>query len=259
MGLITDLNRKTIPKEQSVLKSVIATPTMRPIIVLPTFNEKENLPLIVPAILKALPQTHILIVDDLSPDGTGEIADELSQKDARIHVLHRSGERGLGRAYLHGFQWALQKEYTHIFEMDADFSHQPQYLPLFLQAAQKADVVLGCRYMPGGGIKGWGIHRLLISKGGNFYARKVLKLPYRDLTGGFKCFHRRALEAIDFQKIRSNGYNFQIEMTWFMHQAGMRFFELPIVFPDRTNGESKMSARIFHEALLGVWQLRLNR
>ncbi len=232
---------------------------MKPIVILPTFNERENLPLIVPAILKQLPQAHILIVDDLSPDGTGEIADALARADRRIHVEHRNGARGLGRAYLHGFQWALARSYTHIFEMDADFSHQPHYLPLFLQAANDADVVLGCRYMPGGGIEGWGLHRLLISKGGNIYARKVLGLPYRDLTGGFKCFRRRALAAIDFQKIRSNGYNFQIEMTWFMHRAGMRFFELPILFPDRTKGESKMSARIFHEALLGVWRLRLDR
>lgn len=246
-------------QERLETKSVIAITIMNPLIILPTFNEKENLPLIIPAILEQLPNAHILVVDDLSPDGTGVIADQFAQKDGRIHVEHRDGPRGLGRAYLHGFRWALERDYTHIFEMDADFSHQPKYLPLFLQAAQNADVVLGCRYMPGGGIEGWGLHRLLISKGGNLYARGVLGLPYRDLTGGFKCFRRKALEAIDFQSVQSNGYNFQIEMTWFMHQAGMRFYELPILFPDRSKGVSKMSARIFHEALLGVWRLRLGR
>lgn len=231
----------------------------RPLVVLPTFNEKENLPRILPAIRQALPSADIVVVDDISPDGTGNIAKSFAQSDEKIHVLHRNGPRGLGRAYLYGFSWALQRDYTHIFEMDADFSHQPHYLPILLDGAQEADVALGCRYMPGGGIEGWGLHRLLISKGGNAYARKVLSLPYRDLTGGFKCFQRRALEAIDFSKIRSNGYNFQIEMTWFMHNAGMSFIEIPIVFPDRTEGTSKMSATIFHEALLGVWKLRLNK
>jgi dolichol-phosphate mannosyltransferase len=231
---------------------------LSPLVVLPTFNEKENLPRIIPAIIKALPIADILVVDDLSPDGTGEIADSFARKDPRVHVIHRDGPRGLGRAYLHGFSWALERQYTHIFEMDADFSHQPKYLPTLLQGAQEADVALGCRYMPGGGIEGWGLHRLLISRGGNAYARFVLSLPYRDLTGGFKCFHRRALEAIDFSSVRSNGYNFQIEMTWFMHLAGMSFVEIPIVFPDRAEGISKMSAAIFHEALLGVWRLRRN-
>jgi len=230
-----------------------------PLIVLPTYNEKENLPQIIPAIRSALPSADIVVVDDLSPDGTGAIADAFAQQDPAVHVLHRDGERGLGRAYLHGFRWALSKHYTHIFEMDADFSHQPHYLPTLLAGACEADVALGCRYMPGGGIEGWGLHRLLISKGGNAYARRVLSLPYRDLTGGFKCFSRKALEAIDFSNIRSNGYNFQIEMTWYMHLAGMSFVEIPIVFPDRTEGTSKMSAAIFHEALLGVWQLRLNK
>ena len=218
---------------------------LSPLVVLPTFNEKENLPHIIPAIKKALPIAHILVVDDLSPDGTGDIADYFSQNDPSIHVLHRDGPRGLGRAYLHGFSWALERHYTHIFEMDADFSHQPKYLPTLLKGAQEADVALGCRYMPGGGIEGWGLHRLLMSKGGNAYARFVLSLPYRDLTGGFKCFHRRALEAIDFSCVRSNGYNFQIEMTWFMSLAGMSFVEIPIVFPDRTKGTSKMSAGYF--------------
>ncbi|MBM75409.1 MAG: dolichyl-phosphate beta-D-mannosyltransferase [Proteobacteria bacterium] len=227
------------------------------LIIIPTYNERENLPKIVPAALEALPYANVLIVDDLSPDGTGAVADELSKNDSRIFVEHRSGPRGLGNAYLHGFRWALKRDYEFIFEMDADFSHQPKYLPLFIKAAQSADLVLGCRYMPGGGVEGWGPHRLLISRGGNLYARIILGLSLRDLTGGFKCFRRRALQAIDFNKVRSNGYNFQIELTWYAHKAGMTISELPILFPDRTVGTSKMSAAIFHEALLGVIRLRL--
>ena len=228
------------------------------LIIIPTYNECENLPKIIPATLKELPLANVLVVDDLSPDGTGAIADELSKADPRIFVEHRSGPRGLGNAYLHGFQWALERHYEYIFEMDADFSHQPKYLPEFIKAAQKSDLVLGCRYMPGGGIEGWGPHRLLISRGGNLYARIILGLPFRDLTGGFKCFRRRALESIDFNRVRSNGYNFQIELTWYAHKAEMQICELPIVFPDRTEGTSKMSAAIFHEALLGVVRLRMD-
>ena len=229
------------------------------LIIIPTYNECKNLPQIIPAIHKILPKVHILVVDDLSPDGTGDIADRLAEHDQRIHVEHRNGPRGLGRAYLHGFRWALERKYEFIFEMDADFSHQPKYLPYFLQAAQQSDLVLGCRYMPGGGIEGWGPHRLLISRGGNTYARLVLGLPYRDLTGGFKCFRRKTLQSIDFDKVISNGYNFQIELTWYAHCAGMKITEIPIVFPDRTEGISKMNANIFHEAMLGVIKLRLNK
>ena len=226
------------------------------LVIVPTYNECENLPKIVPAILSILPKAHILIVDDISPDGTGDIADQLSKDDSRIYVEHRNGPRGLGRAYIHGFKWALQHDYEYIFEMDADFSHQPKYLPYFLTAAQQADLVLGCRYMPGGGIEGWGPHRLFISKGGNTYARQILGLPYKDLTGGFKCFRKRALQSIDFDRVISNGYNFQIELTWYAHLAGMKIVEIPIVFPDRTEGSSKMNAGIFHEAMLGVVRLR---
>ena len=229
------------------------------LIIIPTYNERENLPNIIPAALAQLPQANILVVDDLSPDGTGAIADQLAQDDRRIHVIHREGPRGLGNAYLHGFRWALDQGYEFIFEMDADFSHQPKYLPHFLRAAENADLVLGCRYMPGGGIEGWGPHRLLISRGGNFYARLVLGLPYRDLTGGFKCFRRKALEAIDLNSVHCNGYGFQIELSWQVAQAGLRIAEIPFVFPDRTEGQSKMSAAIFHEALLAVWRMRLGR
>ena len=229
------------------------------LIIIPTYNERENLPKIIPAALAQLPQANILVVDDLSPDGTGAIADQLAQDDRRIHGIHRDGPRGLGNAYLHGFRWALDQGYEFIFEMDADFSHQPKYLPHFLRAAENADLVLGCRYMPGGGIEGWGPHRLLISRGGNFYARLVLGLPYRDLTGGFKCFRRKALEAIDLDSVHCNGYGFQIELSWQVAQAKLRIAEIPIVFPDRTEGQSKMSAAIFHEALLAVWRMRLGR
>jgi dolichol-phosphate mannosyltransferase len=228
------------------------------LIIIPTYNERENLPKIIPAVFAQLPQANILVVDDLSPDGTGEIADGFAQTDPRVHVIHREGPRGLGNAYTHGFKWALKENYEFIFEMDADFSHQPRYLPNFLRAAESADLVLGCRYMPGGGIEGWGPHRLLISRGGNFYARMVLGLPHRDLTGGFKCFRRRALQSIDLDQINCNGYGFQIELTWHVSQAGLKIAEIPIVFPDRTEGVSKMSAAIFHEALLAVWRMRLD-
>lgn len=229
------------------------------LIIIPTYNERDNLPKIIPAALAQLPQANILVVDDLSPDGTGKIADQLAADDRRIHVIHRDGPRGLGNAYLHGFRWALDHDYEFIFEMDADFSHQPKYLPHFLRAAESADLVLGCRYMPGGGIEGWGPHRLLISRGGNLYARLVLGLPYRDLTGGFKCFRRKALETIALDSVHCNGYGFQIELSWQVAQAGLRIAEIPIVFPDRTEGQSKMSAAIFHEAMLAVWRMRLNR
>jgi dolichol-phosphate mannosyltransferase len=227
------------------------------VVIIPTYNEAENLPLIVPAVLEALPEGRILVVDDLSPDGTGDIADALAAANPRVRVSHRDGPRGLGPAYLHGFKLCIaDPACTHVFEMDADFSHQPKYLRHFLQAAQKADLALGCRYMPGGGIEGWGAHRLAISRIGNRYARTVLGLPYRDLTGGFKCFRREVLETIDLDAIRSVGYAFQIELTWRAFQAGFVIAEVPIVFPDRTVGESKMSPRIMHEAMLGVLRMR---
>ena len=236
----------------------MSTSGSQSLIIIPTYNEIDNIALITESALQHLPKANILIVDDNSPDGTGRAADELSKQDQRIHVLHRTTDKGLGRAYLAGFRWALERHYEFIFEMDADFSHQPKYLPLFLRAMEDADLTLGCRYMRGGGIRGWGLHRLAISRGGNLYARSVLGLPYRDLTGGFKCFRRRALEAIDFSKVISNGYNFQIELTWYVHQANLRIREIPIIFPDRTKGESKMNVRIFHEAMFGVWRLLLS-
>ena len=227
------------------------------LVIVPTYNEAENIERIVPAILDAVPEAHVLIVDDLSPDGTGSLADAMAARDSRIHVEHRDGARGLGRAYLHGFQWALQRDYQFIFEMDADFSHQPRYLPDFLQAAASADLVLGCRYMDGGGIEGWGAHRLALSRGGNLYARTVLGLSQRDLTGGFKCFRRDVLEKISLSNIESVGYCFQIELTWRALRAGFSVVEIPIVFPDREAGTSKMSLAIAWEGMVGVWKMRL--
>ena len=228
------------------------------VVIIPTYNEAENLPRIVPAVLDALPECKVLVVDDLSPDGTGAIADNLAAQDPRVRGSHREGPRGIGPAYLHGFRLCIDDPAcTHVFEMDADFSHQPKYLATFLAAAANADLVLGCRYMEGGGIEGWGRHRLAISRLGNCYARTVLGVPYRDLTGGFKCFRREVLETIDLDSIRSVGYGFQIELTWRAFQAGFVIGEVPIVFLDRQVGESKMSPRIMHEAMLGVLRMRL--
>ena len=229
------------------------------LVIIPTFNERENLPRIVPSVLEVLPEAHILVVDDFSPDGTGEIADELSAQDPRIHVCHRKGPKGLGPAYLHGFRWALARSYRTIFEMDADFSHQPKYIPEFLAAAENADLVLGCRYIKGGGTEDWGPLRQLISRGGNLYARSILWLPYKDLTGGFKCFRREVLENLDLDSVASVGYAFQIELTYRAHKQGYRIVQTPIIFPDRNVGESKMSGNIVREAMFNVLKLRFSR
>ncbi|MCB9745843.1 MAG: polyprenol monophosphomannose synthase [Alphaproteobacteria bacterium] len=227
------------------------------LIVLPTYNEVENLGAIVPAIRAALPEADLLIVDDLSPDGTGALADRLARRDPSVSVLHREGPRGLGPAYLAGFRLALSRGYARVVEMDADFSHQPHYLPALIEASANADLALGSRYVPGGGIRGWGPHRLALSRFGNLYARAVLGVPVRDLTGGFKCFRREVLEAIPLDRVRTQGYGFQIELTWRALQRGFRVVEVPIVFPDREVGASKMSLAICGEALTGVWRMRL--
>lgn len=224
------------------------------LVVLPTYNERGNISRILPAIRAELPLADVLVVDDHSPDGTAAAAEALG--DPRVHVVRRDGPRGLGPAYLYGFRWALARDYRFIFEMDADFSHLPRYLPRFLEAAQGAALVLGCRYIDGGGVQGWAAHRQLLSRGGNRYARLMLGLPYRDLTGGFKCFRREVLAAIDLDAVQSVGYCFQIELTWRAARHGFRIRELPIVFPDRQVGQSKMSMAIFREAALGVWRLR---
>lgn len=228
------------------------------LIVCPTYNERDNLPFFVAAVRRAAPEADILIVDDNSPDGTGEVADGLAAADARISVLHRPGKRGLGTAYVEAFTFGLAKGYEHFIEMDADLSHDPRHLPAFFRAlADGADIVIGSRNVDGGGVEGWGVGRHVLSKGGSLYSRAILGLDIRDLTSGFKAFSRRALEAIDLARVQSNGYSFQIEMTYRAVRKGMKVVEVPIVFVDRRAGQSKMNRRIFVEAVGMVWKLRL--
>ena len=229
----------------------------RALVVLPTYNERVNLPLIVPQILEQDPRIEVLIVDDNSPDGTGQLADELAAADRRVHVLHRHEKAGLGKAYLAGFRWALDRGYDFVLEMDADFSHDPKFLRQLLAAAKDADLVIGSRYRAGVNVINWPISRLLLSIGANQYARWVTGLPLTDSTGGFKCFRREVLESIDFEKVRSNGYSFQIEMSFRAWKKGFRLVEIPIVFTDRMEGQSKMNKRIVREAIWMVWWLRL--
>jgi dolichol-phosphate mannosyltransferase len=228
----------------------------RALVCVPTYDEKENVVAIVEAVLAAAPDVDVLVIDDNSPDGTGRLADEIAAREPRVHVLHRAGKEGLGRAYLAGFAWALARGYGLVLEMDADFSHDPRYLPAMLEAAREADLVLGSRYVPGGGTVNWGVARKLISRGGSLYARTILGIPIRDLTGGFKCFRREVLEAIDLPTVECSGYAFQIELTYRTLRKGFRVREIPIVFVDRRVGHSKMSRRIVLEALRKVWSIR---
>jgi dolichol-phosphate mannosyltransferase len=230
-------------------------------IVIPTYNEAPNVEGIVRAAVAELerlvPDAHrVLIVDDNSPDGTGAIADRLAQSLSHVEVLHRAAKTGLGHAYLAGFERALSGDAELVIEMDADFSHDPRYLEPLLDAARDADLVLGSRYVAGGGVEDWGIVRRLISRGGCLYARTILGVPVRDLTGGFKCIHRRVLETIQLETIRAEGYVFQIEVTYRALLAGFKVTEVPIVFRDRSVGSSKMSARIAAEAMWAVPFLR---
>jgi dolichol-phosphate mannosyltransferase len=229
----------------------------RTLVVTPTYNEKDNLPLFIEAVRGAMPDAHIMVVDDNSPDGTGAIADAIAAKDDHVRVKHRPGKLGLGTAYIEAFTEGLAEGFERFFEMDADLSHDVRYLPDFVRALDEgADVVIGSRNIPGGDVVGWGAGRHFISKGGSFYSRTILGLPVRDLTSGYKAFTRRALEAIDIGTIHSNGYSFQIEMTYRAVRKGMRVKEVPIVFVDRTRGQSKMSRKIFVEAIGVVWKLR---
>ena len=230
------------------------------LICIPTYNERDNIEPIVAAVHQQVPQADILIIDDGSPDGTGKIADKMARFDPRISVLHRPGKLGLGTAYLAGFAHALERAYAFVFEMDADFSHDPADLPRLLAEAEKgADLVVGSRYVPGGGTANWGLLRSLISRGGSLYARTILGLGVRDLTSGFKCFRRSVLEALPLTEVRSEGYGFQIEVTYrtLIHPHRFRFVEVPIVFVDRRVGHSKMSANIVLEAMTGVWKLKM--
>jgi dolichol-phosphate mannosyltransferase len=225
------------------------------LIVVPTYNERENLPSLAQRLLSLPVPVDLLVVDDNSPDGTGKIADELAAKYPNIHVLHRSEKNGLGRAYIAGFKWALEQGYEFIFEMDGDFSHNPDDIPRFIEAAQSADLVLGSRYVNGIRIINWPLRRLMLSKSAANYVAIITGMPFTDPTGGYKCFRRRALEAINLDEIRSNGYSFQIEMTHKVWRQGMKVVEVPIIFTDRFVGQSKMTGNIVREALLMVWRL----
>jgi len=232
---------------------------VRSLIVTPTYNERDNLEMLVAGVLEVLPQAHVLVVDDASPDGTGALADEMAARDPRVHVLHRAGKQGLGTAYLAGFAWGLERDYEYLFEMDADLSHDPKYLPSFVEALDRgADLVIGSRNVPGGDVKGWGPVRRFISKGGSFYSRSILGLQVRDLTSGFKGFRREVLETIGLDRVQSEGYSFQIELTYRAILKGFRVVEIPIVFVDRRVGQSKMSGSIFVEAIWMVPRLRWN-
>jgi len=230
----------------------------RVLIVVPTYNERENIEPLTSAVFQQLPAAHMLIVDDGSPDGTGALVDSLIEQDPRLHVIHRSGKLGLGTAYVEGFRYGLARDFAYLFEMDADFSHNPRYLPEMLSRARAgADMVLGSRYVAGGGTQNWGLTRKLISRGGSAYARTVLGVKVHDLTGGFKCFRRRVLETLDLSQVRSEGYSFQIEMTYRTIKEGFVVEEIPITFVDRRVGQSKMSRTIVLEAIWMVWALRL--
>ncbi|HEY4013332.1 MAG TPA: polyprenol monophosphomannose synthase [Polyangiaceae bacterium] len=230
----------------------------RTLIITPTYNEAENLPRFVAAVRTALPHADLLVVDDGSPDGTGRIADEIAASDSHVRVNHRPSKLGLGTAYVESFQRGLSEGYDRFFEMDADLSHDVRYLPDFERALDDGfDVVIGSRNIPGGGVEGWGVGRNFMSKGGSLYARTILGIPVRDLTSGYKAFSRRALEAVDLGSVRSNGYSFQVEMTYRALRKGMRVKEVPIIFVDRTLGHSKMSRKIFLEAVAMVWKLRV--
>ncbi len=229
------------------------------LIVTPTYNERDNLPRFIARVRAAAPDAHVMIVDDASPDGTGEIADALAKADDHVRVTHRAGKLGLGTAYVEAFGRGLAQDYEWFFEMDADLSHDPGYLDDFFRALDAgADVVIGSRNIPGGGVKGWGPSRHFISKGGSLYSRTILGLGVRDLTSGYKAFTRRALEAVDLSTVRSNGYSFQIETTYRAALRGMQITEVPIVFVDRRAGQSKMSRKVFLEAVRVVWKLRLD-
>ncbi|MFO0666686.1 MAG: polyprenol monophosphomannose synthase [Polyangiaceae bacterium] len=233
------------------------TTAPRTLIVVPTYNERDNVERFVRAVRSAAPEADVLVVDDASPDGTGALVDALAREDKGVRALHRSAKLGLGTAYITAFQRGLGEGYERFIEMDADFSHDVRYLPDFIGALDDGyDVVIGSRNIPGGGVEGWGIGRHVISRGGSLYSRSILGLKVQDLTSGYKAFSRRALEAIDLSQVESNGYSFQIEMTYRAILRGMRVKEIPIVFVDRRAGKSKMSRKIFLEAVAVVWKLR---
>ena len=225
------------------------------LVIVPTYNERDNLPPLAARLLALPVPVDILVVDDNSPDGTGKLADELAARHPQIHVLHRTEKNGLGRAYIAGFAWALERDYEFIFEMDGDFSHNPDDVPKFLEAARDADLVLGSRYCNGIRVINWPLPRLMLSKGAAKYVQLITGMPITDPTGGYKCFRRRALQALDLQNVRSTGYSFQIEMTHKLWRIGMKIVEVPIIFTDRFLGTSKMTTKIMREAFVMVWRL----
>jgi dolichol-phosphate mannosyltransferase len=229
---------------------------VRSLVIIPTYNERANLPRLIAVLLSKVPGLEALVIDDGSPDGTGEIAEALARETGRVRVLHRIGKLGLGTAYVAGFRYALDHHYGYVVQMDADFSHRPEDMPRLLEAARSADLVIGSRNIAGGRVENWSLLRQFVSRGGSFYARKLLKLQIRDCTSGFKCWRREALEALDLSSVASNGYGFQVEMNYLCHRAGLGISEVPIVFPDRTAGRSKMSLKICLEAAVLVWKLR---
>jgi dolichol-phosphate mannosyltransferase len=227
------------------------------LVIIPTYNERENLPRLARAILALDPDLHILVVDDGSPDGTGELADRIADETGRMYVIHRPGKQGLGSAYVAGFRFALLNGFDYVVQMDADFSHRPADLPRLMAAARDADVVIGSRNVAGGQVEHWSFFRNILSKGGSLYARTLLRLPIHDVTGGFKVFTSKALEALDLDALGSNGFGFQVEVNYALARAGMRFVEVPIVFPNREHGTSKMSSHIILEAAVMVLRLAL--
>lgn len=225
------------------------------LVIIPTYNEADNVERISTSVLSSLPDADLLFVDDSSPDGTGAIADRLAASNPRIHVLHRTVKDGLGRAYIAGFKWALARDFNRIFEMDADFSHDPARLPAFIEEARQSDLVLGTRYKGGIRVINWPLNRLLTSMGAGMYVRAITGMPVSDPTGGYKCFRREVLEAIDLDAVQSNGYSFQIELTHTAWWLGFRIGEVPIVFEDRRAGHSKFNSKIAREAFFMVWRL----
>jgi len=235
----------------------MGVPVRRSLIVIPTYNEIDNLQPLLTAVMQITPpSTEVLVVDDGSPDGTGQLADSLASADPRIHVLHRPKKMGLGTAYVAGFGWGLEKGFDALIEMDADFSHDPKYLPRMLELLESQDFVIGSRYVPGGGTVNWGLGRRILSRGGSLYARTILGANVRDFTGGFNGWSRQVLQSVDLGSLRSDGYSFQIELKYRAIRRGFRFQEFPIVFEDRKVGKSKMSRRIVLEALARVWSFR---
>jgi dolichol-phosphate mannosyltransferase len=244
------------PDQHSILSETQKDATLRTLIIIPTYNERENLPLLLRDIFSFVPKTDVLVVDDNSPDGTGELADQLSLQDARIHVLHRPGKLGLGTAYIAGFKYAIAQGYGAAFEMDADFSHDPRYLPDMLRAIEHADLVIGSRYTAGGATPNWSLSRRMISGCGNIFARVMLGIPVQDCTGGFRCYRRHVLEEIELDSVQSRGYAFQVELTHRVLQGGFKIVEVPITFMDRRLGVSKMSRAIVIEAFTYVLRAR---